>query len=177
MFRFNIFNVSIMIICCIIYSSHLYAEERDPFISIIDLQIESQKSTAKKIDLSKVVLKGIIWNDSKAVAIIDDELVMAGDEWKGLKVERIDKDSVTLSDEIKSYKLFIEGASLEKEGSVTTAESPLPEGYVPPEGAIPYPGGVPFGRPGDLSSRNNEFPRDEGLRPPGTEVPYPKESR
>ncbi len=150
-----------MIICCIIYSSHLYAEERDPFISIIDLQIESQKFAAKKIDLSKVVLKGIIWNDSRAVAIIDDELVMAGDEWKGLKVERIDKDSVTLSDEIKSYKFFIE----------ETSELPLPEG-VPPEGAGPYPEAAPFGLPEDQSYRDNEFPI-----PYPAGMPYPKEKR
>lgn len=154
-----------MIIGCIIYPSHLNAEERDPFISIIELQ--SQKLSAKKIDVSKVVLKGIIWNDSKAIAIIDDELLMAGDEWKGLKVERIDKDSVTLSDEIKSYKLFIE----------ETSELPLPEGYVPPEGAGPYPEAAPFGGPEGQSYRDNEFPRDERLMPPGTEMPYSKENR
>lgn len=143
-----------MIIGCIIYPAHLNAEERDPFISIIELQ--SQKLSAKKIDVSKVVLKGIIWNDSKAIAIIDDELLMAGDEWKGLKVERIDKDSVTLSDEIKSYKLFVE----------ETSELPLPEGYVPPEGTGPYPEAAPFGGPEGQSYRDNEFP-----------MPYPKENR
>ncbi|MFH0857924.1 MAG: hypothetical protein V1842_00040 [Candidatus Omnitrophota bacterium] len=87
--------------------SYLLAQERDPFVSIVDLQEERLKTTKSKVDLSRVVLKGILWNQSRAVAIIDDNLVMTGDEWGGFKVARIDKDRVILSDGEKSYPLFI----------------------------------------------------------------------
>lgn len=69
----------------------LRAQERDPFTSIIDLK-EQLLGQQKKINLSQVALKGIIWNPTRAIAIINDELVMAGDNWQGYKVERIDKD-------------------------------------------------------------------------------------
>ncbi len=103
-----------------ILTPFLKAEDKDPFISIIDLQKE--KFAAQK-SLKEMTLKGIIWNESKAVAIINDELLMAGDDWEGFKVERIDKDGVTLSDKEGSYKLYVEETG---EGATGASSSGAP---------------------------------------------------
>lgn len=136
----------IMVVSGVGYIFELKAEERDPFTSIIDLR-EQELSLQKKINLSQVDLKGVIWNPERAIAIINDELVMAGDNWQGFKVERIDKDSMILSDNSGSYKLSVEEApslnktDLDKTGlGAITPELPIPESSVsaPPEGIIPY---------------------------------------
>lgn len=153
--------ISITSIACTL---NLMAAERDPFVSIIDLQ--AQRATLKKIDLSQIVLKGIIWNKSQAIAIINDELVMAGDDWQGFKVERIDKDSVTLKDSVsldeqaRYYKLFIEEAlPSDKERLTIPMGLPATEGFGQQEGIMPYPG---------FSPSDNV-----GLPPLSTESPYP----
>jgi len=87
---------------------------RDPFVSIIDLaKDEAQRTT--KIDLPGVALRGIIYSDSKAVAIVNDELVMTGDNWSGYKVEDIRRDRVVFNDGMRSYELIMQKKDSDEE--------------------------------------------------------------
>ena len=83
---------------------NLMAQERDPFVSSLDLQKQkAEKQFSLRMDLSEFVLKGIIWNNKVSVAIINDELFAVGDDCRGLQVEAIGKDSVTLTDGSESF--------------------------------------------------------------------------
>lgn len=99
---------------CAMPAGNAIAELRDPFISIIEL--EKQKLVEQKaIDLSNVTLKGILWNEAKRVAIINDELLMPGDAWRDFRIEKIEKDSIIISSEGKDYTLSLgEGVSPDK---------------------------------------------------------------
>lgn len=179
MFRWVKIYITLMVIQQIIPALNLMAAERDPFVSILDLE-EQQKATAKKTDLSKMVLKGIIWNEYKPIAIVNDELVMIGDYWQGLKVEAIEKDSVTLKDQDESFKLFIEEplpSGIESLATMKLPESDGQEGPIPPAG-IPGPGeekmfppeqGLPLGQggPGAFGPGvENQPPMGIGVGPP-----------
>lgn len=129
------------------WRANLNAQDRDPFVSTIELK--RQKSAAhKKINLSEIILQGIIYNQKRSVAIINNELVMAGDDWQGFKVVRIGKDSVTLNDGINSYDIpTAEASMLDKTIPITMVQEPPPEGMggqqelmepYAPEGAEPY---------------------------------------
>lgn len=123
--------IVILISSYVVHVPNLRAQEqeRDPFVSIIDLQEQEIKAEKIKVDLSNVVLKGIIWSNSRAIAIINEELAMLGDNWGGFKVESIDKDSVTLTREGRSYKLFVEEAipTAEKKEPTTKVQEPSVE--------------------------------------------------
>lgn len=95
-------------------SASFIENTRDPFVSIIDLAKEEAKRTTK-IDLPGVALRGIIYSDSKAVAIVNDELVMVGDNWSGYKVEAILKDRVVFNDGVRSYELVMQQKNLDAE--------------------------------------------------------------
>lgn len=132
--KWFILSIAIFIAGFFINTFELRAEGKDPFVSIVDLQEEA--TVRQKLDLSNVVLKGIIYSSSKSVAIINEELVMAGDNWAGYKVERIDKDNVTLSDGEKSYQLFLpadeEASTKETKKIVAVAPEPLPQEMMNP---------------------------------------------
>ena len=136
--RWFILSIAIFMAGFFINTFELRAEEKDPFASIVDLQEEA--AVRQKLDLSNVVLKGIIYSSSKSVAIINEELVMAGDNWAGYKVERIDKDNVTLSDGEKSYQLSLpedEDASAKgKKKIAAVAPEPLPQEMMNPWGEM-----------------------------------------
>lgn len=123
----------------LIYMGGLKAEMRDPFISIIDT--EKQKVVEQKaIDLSNVSLNGIIWNKARAVAIINEELVMAGDTWRDFSVEKIEKQSVTLRSGAKTYTLSLEDmqAPQEAEKPSRGLELSLPGLDIPGETGSDY---------------------------------------
>ena len=113
MCRLRVGIIVIMAVCAMPVGKAI-AELRDPFISIIEL--EKQKLVEQKvIDLSNVILKGILWNEAKRVAIINDELVMPGDTWRDFRIEKIEKDSIIISSEGKEYTLSLgEGAPPDK---------------------------------------------------------------
>jgi type II secretory pathway component PulC len=142
--------IAIFMVGFFINTFELRAEEKDPFVSIVDLEEES--AVRQRLDLANVVLKGIIWSSSRSVAIINEELVMAGDDWAGYKVERIDKDSVSLSDGEKSYQLFLpedeEVSAKETKKIVAATQEPLPQEMLnPPPNTMPYyQGGTPMQR-------------------------------
>lgn len=142
------------------YIANLMAQERDPFISMLDLEKQKQKvQIAKKIDVSEFVLKGILWNERQAVAIINDELVMADDAWKGLKITRIDRDSVIVSDGADSYKLSIAEDIVPTGKGALKAKSqePPPEANVAPL-PLTAPGEWQGGLPGDTMGMNPNEP-------------------
>jgi len=132
------------------------AQERDPFISVLDLEKEKQKAkvqVTKKIDLSQFALNGIIWNEKMSVAIINDELFVAGDDCKGLGVKSIEKDGVMLTDGTDSFKVPMTDDILptEKKQLAKSLATPPPEEavgetplqqekFVPQEQQGPYPG-------------------------------------
>jgi hypothetical protein len=142
-----ILGIVIFIIGFFINTLELRAEEKDPFVSIIDL--EEGAGVIQRLDLSTVVLKGIIYSSIRSVAIINEELVMAGDNWAGYKVERIDKDSITLNDGEKSYQLFLpedeDVSAKEKRKIPTTTQEPLPQDMMNPWGEM-NEGGTPMQR-------------------------------
>jgi hypothetical protein len=116
--------VFISSICILIWAARLEAIEQDPFVSMLDIR-EEKKATSAKIDLSGAVLKGIIWNKNRAVAIINDEPVVCGEEWRGLKIERIEQDKVILGDGEKSYSLYVQKDDLAPKKNLTGNERPI----------------------------------------------------
>lgn len=152
----------IAVSACVLFFRGVMAEDRDPFVSIIDLLEQQTAGEEKmKVDLSQVELKGIIWSAKKMLAVINEELVMAGDNWQGFKVEAIDKNSVTLSYAGKPFKIFVEEpAAAEKKKPAVKLEAPeTNEEFTHPGEEGMFPGG-PKGFPPDKNfgfpERNNE---------------------
>lgn len=126
------------------YAATAHAELRDPFISIMDLE-KKQIVEQKAMDLSNAALKGIIWNNALAVAVINEELVMAGDTWRDFKVEKVEKESVVLSIEGKEYTLSLDDGKF-----ADKKEAPAPENHqlsLPEE--EPFMQGIPQGEGGN----------------------------
>ena len=171
MIKYPTIFLTIIILVNIFYASYLKAEERDPFVSLIELEKEKLLAQGNKIDLSKIFLKGIIWNESKAVAIINDQLVMVGDDWQGFKIERIDKDSVTLSGQGEFYKVFVKeavplnkGVPLsDKKDSATTnnLELPTPDDLRSSEMRSSRERGLPAGKNFGFQEERSAIQRDE----------------
>jgi len=107
-------------------AANLPENARDPFVSIIDLAKEEAQRTTK-IDLPGVALRGIIYSDTKAVAIVNDELVMAGDNWSGYKVEDIRPDRVIFNDGMRSYELIMQQKDLDTEKAQENAKENVDE--------------------------------------------------
>ncbi|MEW6075084.1 MAG: hypothetical protein AB1530_02150 [Candidatus Omnitrophota bacterium] len=107
-------------------AANLLENTRDPFVSIIDLAKEEAQRTTK-IDLPGVALRGIIYSDAKAVAIVNDELVMAGDNWSGYKVEDIRPDRVIFNDGMRSYELIMQQKDLDAEKAQENAKENVAE--------------------------------------------------
>ncbi len=137
----------LFVIASLVFSS-LYgsarAEEKDPFVSIIDLQKQQAEGEEQiKLDLSNVTLKGIIWSEDKVLAVINEDMVTAGDSWGEFKVERVDKKSVTLQYKGKQYQLFLEESSgadkkIPPAGKVDLPPPPNEERFkYPPDGLMP----------------------------------------
>lgn len=101
---------------------------RDPFVSLLDLKKQKLEAMRSQINLSELSLKGIIWNDANPVAIINDEIVTQGEDWKGFKVEYIGREKVTLNDGLDSYDLTLpEELQLEQQAGLSKSASRLPE--------------------------------------------------
>lgn len=83
---------------------------RDPFVYLVD---ESRLKPSGKDDssLEKVLfpmaLRGVMLQEGKAVAVINQEVVTEGQVWHNFKVEKIDKDGVSLSYQGKSMRLVM----------------------------------------------------------------------
>ena len=104
------FKLSMAVMVCAAVAMGLavqvQAEERDPFVSILDLQLQNARA-----DLSGINLKGIIWSANRPVAILNDTLVTEGDVFSGFKMAKIDKNNVTLTLGKETYVLSLEAPS------------------------------------------------------------------
>jgi hypothetical protein len=75
---------------------------RDPFIA----QEKFKKKGVSKAGALK--LSGILWDETKPAAIIDDNIVSVGDKIGDRKVTRITKDTVVLEENGEEYILRLE---------------------------------------------------------------------
>ncbi len=84
-----------------------------------------------------------MWSNDKGLAVINEDMVMAGESWGEFKVERVDKKSVTLQYKGKQYQLFLEESSgADKKtppaGKVELSPPPAEETFqYPPDGMMP----------------------------------------
>ena len=90
-----------------LYASH---DKRDPFIPLVDrkgrpVAIVEGSLQFKVSDLS---LEGIIWDETKPLAIINDQVVGCGDKVSGVTVVKIEKDKVILNYQNESFDLKME---------------------------------------------------------------------
>lgn len=67
--------------------------ERDPFFPV------------PKVAASSIVLNGILWDENKPTAIINNEIVQVGQSVNGKVIVGIRKDRVILSDGSKEFEL------------------------------------------------------------------------
>jgi hypothetical protein len=116
---------------------------RDPFVSVLDLEKQdAQMRISRHLDVSQFALKGIVWNEKLSVAIINDELFIAGDVCKDLKIKAIDSHAVVLTDGTAVFRLSMADEILpsgETSGAeavseeVSAQEGPVREAPMPSE--------------------------------------------
>jgi hypothetical protein len=90
-----------------LYASH---DMRDPFVPLMDKKGRpvSVVEGGLQFKASDLFLEGIMWDDRKPMAIINDEIVSAGDKIKGMTVIKIEKNKVILSYQNEEFELRIE---------------------------------------------------------------------
>lgn len=90
-----------------IYASH---DKRDPFVPLVDNKGRpiSVVEGGIQFKISDMYLEGIIWDNEKPMAIINSEVVWAGNKVKGVTVEKIERDKVILSYQNETFELKIE---------------------------------------------------------------------
>lgn len=90
-----------------IYASH---DKRDPFVPLVDRygRPVSVVEGGIQFKISDMYLEGIIWDNEKPMAIINSEVVWAGNKVKGVTVEKIERDKVILSYQNETFELKIE---------------------------------------------------------------------
>lgn len=73
-------------------------EQRDPFLSLGDKIKLSQKPEQEDTPVLPypIVVNGIIWTEKSPVAIINNDIVQEGSDWRDFKVDKIEKDKVIL---------------------------------------------------------------------------------
>lgn len=156
MFKNECLLIVIAAVICSAVHGNARAEDKDPFVSIIDLQKQQAEGEEQiKLDLSNVMLKGIIWSNDKGLAVINEDMVAAGESWGEFKVERVDKKSVTLQYKGKEYQLFLE------ESSGTDKKTPPPGKVEPP--APPEEESLKYLPDENVPGGQNEFNPDMNL--------------
>lgn len=82
-----------------------YEEDNDPF------SLEKRKVAGKKRVTSylfgELILKGIVWDSQRPLAIINEEVVGEGSIIKGMQIKRIEPDHVVLEVDGEEKILFI----------------------------------------------------------------------
>lgn len=84
----------------------IYGEVRDMKVSRDPFALVTGEA-GEGISPSDLSLYGIIWDEKKPVAIINDEMVSIGDTIGKSKVVTIEKDSVTVNDGTRDFKLLL----------------------------------------------------------------------
>ena len=101
-----------LLIFCVCAAAAVEAGQRDPFVSILDQREQAKRSDEDRMEISEVKVSGIIWNEARPIAILNNgDLVTVEDTWKQFRVEGIDKESITLSEAGKSYRLYVNNPS------------------------------------------------------------------
>lgn len=82
-------------------------EERNPFLSLSDkVKVEESYFDLTKLSYS-IKLNGIIWKNDYPVAIINNEIVEIGQDWKDFKILGIEQDKVVLQHGKFKYEIFL----------------------------------------------------------------------
>ncbi|MCM8779948.1 MAG: hypothetical protein NC914_02230 [Candidatus Omnitrophica bacterium] len=72
-----------------------------------DIFVYAPALSAEEISPSDLVLYGIIWDKANPIAIINEEIVKAGDKIGNNTVVKVEENSITLNDGIRDYKLSL----------------------------------------------------------------------
>lgn len=91
---------------CVIFSSAFIVSaevdkasgERDPFISPVEVETDKAK------EIKMVTFQGIVWNEKTPLAIINGEVLGIGESVAGFLVKTIDKNSVYLESEGRTFR-------------------------------------------------------------------------
>ena len=90
-----------------LYASH---DKRDPMVPLVDKKGRPVAVVEGGIQfkISDLSLEGIIWDETKPLAIINDEVVGCGDKVSGVTVVKIEKDKVILNYQNETFELKME---------------------------------------------------------------------
>lgn len=90
-----------------LYASH---DKRDPFVPLVDKKGRPVAVLEGGIQfkISDLSLEGIIWDETKPLAIINDQVVGCGDKVSGVTVVKIERDKVILNYQNESFDLKME---------------------------------------------------------------------
>ena len=90
-----------------LYASH---DKRDPLVPLVDKKGRPVAVVEGGIQfkISDLSLEGIIWDETKPLAIINDEVVGCGDKVSGVTVVKIEKDKVILNYQNETFELKME---------------------------------------------------------------------
>ena len=85
------------------YESH---GKRDPFVPLVGIESPAVSSLEDITSIGEVKLEGIASNPGgKSVAILNGEIVKAGDRFGEIKIEKITKKNVTIAMGGKNYTI------------------------------------------------------------------------
>ena len=83
---------------------------RDPFTPVSTPRRGSVSSSAsvstQKSDTTQLALKGIVWKEGKAFALIGEHVIGEGDEEQGIKVEKIEGMEVLCRQGTRMFTLY-----------------------------------------------------------------------
>ena len=82
---------------------------RDPFVPVVRKKVKK----SLPVQPPKLVLKGIAWDETEPLALINDLLVKEGDTIEGARIVKIDFDRVTV--QYRSKKFVIKLIELKEE--------------------------------------------------------------
>lgn len=80
------------------------AKLRDPFAAPAGLVQTSDESGISRIPFT-VELKGIIMEGDKKYAVLNDSIVREKDSWRGITIEKIEADSVSVIYQGREFKI------------------------------------------------------------------------
>ena len=90
-----------------------HKSRRDPFLSAVKKKEEVEESLP--VQPPKLVLKGIAWDETEPLALINDLVVKEGDTIQGARIVKIDFDQVTVGYVSKNFAIKL----IEWEGKET----------------------------------------------------------
>lgn len=80
-------------------------EKHDPFQSIGDRIKLLERSGDIAALPYPVIVHGIVWTQDMQLAVINEDIVQVGQQWRDFKVEKIEKDKVILSRGTNTFEI------------------------------------------------------------------------